>query len=372
MRRRRATTARLAVAIAVAGVFLGFGSASALAVSVTAAPPASATEGAPITGTVATFTDGFALLGCPPASAYSAQINWGDGTTTAGTVSGGVGSLLNGCFYAVAGNHAYPEEGSFSYSVTVAGSAGSASSPPSTLLVHDARLNASGAGFNASTNTAVAATVANFTDGNAGATVADFSASIAWGDGTSTAGTVGTAPGGGFSVTGSHTYVHTGTFTVAVTINDVGGSQASVSATAKVLAGSAIPPASVTPPGGSAPPPAALRLGLGTPQLGRGGAVVVGIHCPVAAKQCRGRLTVTTVASPRSKLPTLRHAQTLGTTLFIIPGGLVAHLSIRPKQVVVKVLRRAGSVKVTAVASSFDATGRSQVAKLTAKLKLVR
>jgi hypothetical protein len=372
VRRWRATTAKLAVAIAAAAVFLGVGAASALAVAVTAVPPGGATEGAPISGTVATFTDGFALLGCPPPSAYSAQINWGDGATTAGTVSGGVGSLLNGCFYAVAGNHAYPEEGSFSYTVTVTGSSGSGSSPPTTLVVHDARLSATGAGFNASTNMAVAATVANFTDGNAAAAVGDFSASIAWGDGTSTAGTVVTAPGGGFAVTGSHTYLHTGTFTVAVTINDVGGSQASVSATAKVLAGSTIPPASVTPPGGSAPPPAQLRLGLGTPQLARGGTVVVSIRCPVAAKLCRGRLTVTTVASPHSKLPTLRRAQTLGRTLFIIPGGRKAQLSVRPKQTVVAVLRRAGSVRVSAVASSFDSTGRSQVAKLTAKLKLVR
>jgi hypothetical protein len=365
-----AITAKLAVAVAATGALLGAGAASALAVTVTAAPPG-ATEGVPIAGTVATFTDGFALLGCTSASAYSAQVNWGDGTTSVGTVSGGVGSLLNGCFYAVAGTHAYPEEGSFTYTVTVNGSGGSGTSPPATLLVHDARLSASGAGFNASQNTPVAATVANFTDGNAAATVGDFSAAIAWGDGTSTAGTVVTAPGGGFAVTGSHTYTHSGSFTVAVTINDIGGTQTSVSATAKVLVSSTIPPPSVTPPGGSAPPPAQLRLGLGTPQLARGGTVVVSIRCPVAAKLCRGRLTVTTVASPRSKLPTLRRAQTLGTTLFIIPGGRKAGLSVRPKQTVVALLRRAGAVSVVAVASSFDSTGRTQVAKLTAKLKLV-
>lgn len=369
MRRRRAV---LTLALAGATVLLGFGAAPALALTVAAKPPAAATEGAPINGTVATFNDGFALLGCTAPGLYSATINWGDGTTTGGTVSGGVGTLLNGCFYAVAGTHTYAEEGSYGYSVTVAGPSGSVTSDPSSLLVHDAQLTASGAGFNASQNTPVAATVAAFVDANTASNASEFSAAIAWGDGTSTAGSVAAAPGGGFAVTGSHTYTKTGSFTVAVTISDTGGSQTTVKATATVLAGSTVPPPSVTPPGGSSPPPAALRLGISTPSLARGGAIVVSLRCPVAAKLCRGRLTVSTVASRRSKLALLRRVQTLGSTLFIIPGGKKAQLSVRPKQVVVAVLRRAGAVTVAAVASSFDSTGRSQVARLTAKLRLTR
>jgi hypothetical protein len=80
---------------------------------------------------------------------------------------------------------------------------------------------------------------------------------------------------------------------------------------------------------------------------------------------------VAPVAAPSSRLPALRRAQALGTTLFIIPGGRRAALSVRPKRAVVALLRRAGSVRVAAYASSFDAaTGRSQVASLTAKLQL--
>lgn len=367
MRRRRLT-----LALVGATVLVMLSAAPALALTVAAKPPAAATEGAPINGTVATFNDGVALLGCPAPGLYSATVNWGDGTTTGGTVSGGVGTLLNGCFYAVAATHTYAEEGTYGYSVTVVGPSGSAASDPSGLLVHDAQLTAGGAGFNASQNTAVAATVAAFVDGNTAAAASDFSVAIAWGDGTSTAGSVTPVPGGGFAVTGSHTYTKTGSFTLAIAITDTGGSQATVKATATVLAGSTVPPPSVTPPGGSAPPPAALRLGISAPALARGGAVLVSLRCPVAARLCRGRLTVTTVASARSKLPPLRQAQTLGSTLFIIPGGKKAQLSVRPKQAVVAVLRRAGAVTVAAVASSFDSTGRSQVARLTAKLRLPR
>jgi hypothetical protein len=45
--------------------------------------------------------------------------------------------------------------------------------------------------------------VATFTDADANGTVADYSAVIKWGDGTSTTGTVA-ASGGGFTVSGSH------------------------------------------------------------------------------------------------------------------------------------------------------------------------
>jgi hypothetical protein len=67
------------------------------------------------------------------------------------------------------------------------------------------------------------ATVATFTDANPNATVSDFAATINWGDGTSTAGTV-VAQNGSFAVEGAHTYADDGQYTGNVTINDVGGS----------------------------------------------------------------------------------------------------------------------------------------------------
>ncbi len=363
MRRPRAWLA-LSAGVA-AGLLLSAGAAPALALTATPKPPGAAVEGVGLSGTVATFTDAAILIvGCNPPGQYSATVTWGDGTTSAGTVTGGIGSLVGTCLYAVEGAHTYAEEGTFGYSVSITGpSTGDTGAAP--VVVHDAALSAAAAGFTATQATQAAATVATFTDANPQAAAADFQATIAWGDGTTAAGTIAPAPGGAFAVTANHLYARGGAFTVSVTIKDAGGSQATTTSTATVATG----PPGGTPPGSTPPPP--LRLGLSAPVLARGGTVVVGVRCPAAAKLCRGRLNVATVASVRSKIPALRAPQTLGSALFIIPGGRQAELSVRPKRAVVAQLRRAGSVEVAAYASSFDAaTGRSQVASLTAKLKL--
>jgi ELWxxDGT repeat protein len=61
------------------------------------------------------------------------------------------------------------------------------------------------------------ATIASFTDSNAGDAAADFAATIIWGDGTNSAGTiVGSA--GSFSIQGGHTYADEGNFTVSVSL----------------------------------------------------------------------------------------------------------------------------------------------------------
>jgi hypothetical protein len=367
-RRRRGSTIAAGLAAGAAGlvVFMGAAASPALAITATANPPG-ATEGATFSATVATFTDGLGIVGCPPAGQYSATITWGDGTAGPGNVTGGVGTLLGPCLYAVNGTHTYPEEGSLVYDVVVSSPAANADTGPAGVVVRDAPLSAGAISLTATQGTPAAATVATFTDADPGGTPTDYTTTVAWGDGTTSAGSVAPAPGGGFAVTATHTYAHSGGYTVAVTIADAGGSQASASARATVVPTTAGPPSPTT----GTPPAAPLRLGLSAPVLARGGTVVVGVRCPVAAKQCRGRLNVATIAAPSSRLPALRRAQTLGTTLFIIPGGRRAALSVRPKRAVVALLRRAGSVRVAAYASSFDAaTGRSQVASLTAKLQL--
>ncbi|MGI8801146.1 MAG: hypothetical protein ACR2KV_03095 [Solirubrobacteraceae bacterium] len=368
MRGRSAIGWRLALAGAAGALCSGALAGPAIAFTATAQPPAP-TEGAAFKGTVATFVDGFGLLGCPPTSMYTASIAWGDGTTTAGIVGGGIGQLLGGggCLFAVDGGHTYAEDGPVNYAVTISSGSATGQTGATLVPVRDASLSAAATSFTAAQGAPAAATVATFADDNRGATPADFTASVAWGDGTSGPGTAAAGPHGGFAVTATHTYAHTGSFSVMTLVKDAGGSQAGVATTATVQ-----PTAPGQPPSQPTPmPPAQLRLGLSPPVLARGGTVVIGLRCPVAARLCRGRLNVATVASPKSRLVLLRRAQPLGTTLFIIPGGRRAELSVRPKRSLVAVLRQAGTVTVAAYASSFDAaTGRSQVASLTAKLKL--
>jgi hypothetical protein len=89
---------------------------------------------------------------------------------------------------------------------------------------------------------AVGGTVATISDPNTSATASAYSATIDWGDGSSSAGTI-TGGNGAFNVTGSHAYAAAGTYPVAVTITSVGTSQgnSTVNDTATITA----PPATV-------------------------------------------------------------------------------------------------------------------------------
>ncbi len=91
----------------------GTGSASATEADGLSGTPATITAqaAAPFNGTVATFTD---TDTANVASDFVATINWGDGTTSPGTVAGGSGT------FTVSGSHTYAASGTFTVSVTLA------------------------------------------------------------------------------------------------------------------------------------------------------------------------------------------------------------------------------------------------------------
>jgi hypothetical protein len=76
--------------------------------------------------------------------------------------------------------------------------------------------------------------VGSFTDGNINAPVGDFTATIAWGDGSVTTGTVASKGGGLFTVNGSKTYAGQKTYNITVTVNDVGGASTQIASQATV------------------------------------------------------------------------------------------------------------------------------------------
>jgi hypothetical protein len=201
-------------------------------------------------GTTFSATEGKAFVGqkvasfCDPdptstAIEYKATINWGDSTATssgnivpAGPCSSGPGNSFN-----VTGNHTYAEEKSYSLTVTIT----DVDTPSNTATVNSTA-NVNDAAIHAACATPIASTqkfsgfTATFTDENSGATSADFTANIAWGDSTSSAGTVGGGPGPGpYTVFGTHTYATTGLFTITTTIKDDGG--ASDVASCKIFIG---------------------------------------------------------------------------------------------------------------------------------------
>ena len=182
----------------------------------------SATEGASFSGTVATFTDPDTGA---TASEYTASINWGDATTSTGTVSGPTGGP-----FSVNGTHTYAEEGTYTVTVTIADTdfAANSATTRSTATVADAALTATCATA-ANTSTSFSGPVANLTDADPNGTVSDYTASVDWGDASSSGGTVTGPSGGPFVVSGSHTYGTTGTFTITVSVADAGGSKTTVS-----------------------------------------------------------------------------------------------------------------------------------------------
>jgi hypothetical protein len=185
----------------------------------------------PSTTRVATFTD---TNRRDTASSFTATINWGDGTTTSGKVTGS-----NGAF-TVTGGYTFADEGSFPLGVTVTDKANNTSLPLSgTVAVAETDvLSARGLSFSAKAGQAFSGKVATFTDRNTSNVASDFSATINWGDGTATAGVI-TDSRGTISVSGTHTYASSGRDAVTVTLVDdaPGTATATAQSSATVAAG---------------------------------------------------------------------------------------------------------------------------------------
>jgi hypothetical protein len=176
------------------------------------------------------FTDGN-----PNATAgeFSVMITWGDGQSSAGTLT-----ALGGGQFAVSGSHVYADENPTGYMVAVSIrdiAGGNTTSAPSAAAIADAPLFATGATINGAINETFTQVVATFTDGNPNAPASDFTTTITWGDGGSSGGTVTALGGGRFSVTGSHTYNGIANYNVRTDIRDRGTSTTSATSTAVVI-----------------------------------------------------------------------------------------------------------------------------------------
>src|SRR5580693_4626427 len=204
--------------------------ASGLAVS---AVSFSTPEHAVFNGTVATFSDSDTTR--TPAG-FTAVIDWGDGTApTAGTVSGGSGS------FTVSGQHTYQDERTATFTVSVSEVAppmATASSTATATVTEADGLSGTGAAISAVATQPFTGLVASFHDTDAANTPSDFTATINWGDGNSSAGTVA-GGAGNFTVSGTHTYATSGTFTVTVTLTDDAPGTASATATGTASVGMA-------------------------------------------------------------------------------------------------------------------------------------
>jgi hypothetical protein len=149
---------------------------------------------------------------------WTVTVAWGDGTANTiftTTATGTLGSR----------SHNYAEEGPYNATVSVQNnSTGQAGSAGFQVTVSDPAVVGSPVAVNATAGAAFSGAVATFTDPG-GAEANDgthYTATINWGD--QTAATTGTISfsNGTFTVSGSHTYASSGSFTITTTINHEG------------------------------------------------------------------------------------------------------------------------------------------------------
>src|SRR5262249_38847467 len=195
---------------------------------------------------VATFSGLFSTQG------EFATIDWEDGTTSTGTLSG-----PNQGLFTVTGSHTYAKDGEnetdavdvFTIKVTI--NCPSMPGVPPVVLTSQANIaeeDAPSGGAMTVTGMNIAAvqlrnqnqTSAMFTDSNTKMKPGDFTAMISWGDGSLTSkGTVTQKGGAGnpFYASARHTYKNVGTFHVITLITDPQGHRALGTSTATVTAG---------------------------------------------------------------------------------------------------------------------------------------
>jgi subtilisin-like proprotein convertase family protein len=173
-------------------------------------------EGSTFSGTIATINDA-ANYGT---NSFTATINWGDGTTTAGTITvdpNNAGSFL------ITGSHYYGDgPATYTVTVTITTTSGSMStSAAGTIKIDNVAptLSVSGAvgGF---INQTLGLTL-SATDPSSADSAAGFIYSINWGDGTTQ--TIGATANNGTGVVPTHTYAALGNYTVTITATDKDG-----------------------------------------------------------------------------------------------------------------------------------------------------
>jgi hypothetical protein len=137
----------------------------------------------------------------------AALINWGDSSTSTGTVAF-LQSTPYGPEFEVLGNHTYLKVGPSVITTSIVDIGGKTASASTNVIVNEAPLIDPSADPLIGTEGVelVGVTVGSFVDSNPSGIETDFKATIDWGDGTAGSGTVQDNGAGGFDVVASHKY----------------------------------------------------------------------------------------------------------------------------------------------------------------------
>jgi hypothetical protein len=131
-----------------------------------------------------------------------------------------------GDHFEVSGKHTYSRVGNYSLRITVTAPNRTAGVARETVHVADAPLTAWGKPFHATAGKSFTGVVATFRDANPKGKLAEFTATIDWGNGKKTMGVLTRRADGKFEVRGTNTYAKAGRYTVVVKVASTGGSKA--------------------------------------------------------------------------------------------------------------------------------------------------
>jgi hypothetical protein len=185
----------------------------------------------------------------PTEANLTATVNWGDGTTTVGFVAT-TNTTPIPTTGSVSGSHAYTQPGTYSVSVTLQDSEGQTATNSFQVKVSDLPLTVSaGSAQTVDVGSLVSLTNATFSDPSAPLPQGSYSATVNWGDGTSTDTNptidAPVSPSSLGQIFDSHYYGQAGTYTVTVSLTKP--NQAPVSNTFQVTVDEVVPTVNAGP-----------------------------------------------------------------------------------------------------------------------------
>ena len=197
----------------------------------TVTPPSdqTAVEGAAKSFNLGSFTD-------PDGGPWTATVNWGDGSNTTFNLAaaGSLGTQTHTYAEESAADH--PGSNPYQISVTVTDSTLLSDTKTFNVTVSDPAVVPTGGFAFSAVEGALSAsqTLATFTDPGGAESLADYSATIAWGDGNTSTGTISFDGISTFTVSGADTYGEEGVYTIAITIHHEAATDAVTTSTATV------------------------------------------------------------------------------------------------------------------------------------------
>jgi hypothetical protein len=124
--------------------------------------------------------------------------------------------------FTVSGNHTYAQAGAYTTTVTIDDQDGASALATSAATATALATALTALSIQSVATQTFSGSVGTFQDAALGDPASTFTATIAWGDGTTSAGTI-VGGNGSFSVTGQHIYSSYGTFTTQITVADASG-----------------------------------------------------------------------------------------------------------------------------------------------------